>query len=140
MHAERFIIRLDVADEVVRRYSDKKLEKEVEQTLDLRRKHVVSKMRLGVIFTLLLTNALLFWLDYSNIGLMLKTNLFQIFALLGLAVWISYPELESFDYVCAPRYLKAQEIREVEEDNLFSRNQRNQETVPVIREKVAVDL
>lgn len=110
MDNERFIISLDVAEETVRRYSDKKLEKEIEQILELRKKNAVVKMRLGIIFTLLLINALLFWLDYSSVELILKTNLLQILALLMIGIWTGYSNPESFEYVCRPTYLTVKEI------------------------------
>ena len=122
-----------------RKYSDKKLEKEIEQTRNSRRENIVSKMRLGIIFTLLLINGTLCWFDYSSVELILKNNPFQIFTLIGLAIWIAYPHPETYDYVCSPRYLTTKEIKEIENDNFFSRQRNSQETIYSTREEIVLE-
>lgn len=121
MQDEGFIIDLDVADEVVRRYADRKLEQEISQTIDDGKKVFITKMRLAVIFSIFLTNASLYWFGYSDVELMLKANSLQIFILLGLAFWIAYPEPETYNFVVSPRYLAKKEIDEIEDNNFFSR-------------------
>ena len=111
------ILALDDADEVARRFSDKKLEKEIEKTREVYRKHIVQKFRLGLIFSLLLANGLLFWFNYSQIGLILQSNLYQIIALLILFGWIQYPDPPDYEYVSSPVYLTRKDLSEIENQN-----------------------
>lgn len=109
------IISLDDADEIVRKFSDKKLEKQIEEKRESYRKQNTTKFRIGLILNILLGNALLFWTGYSETSLIFQSSLYQIPLIIVSLLYLLYPYSIDYEYVSTPIYLTQKDLREIEQ-------------------------